>query len=189
MPRLSFVEAATVLLIQFDRTIEIQPESSTCSVVEIPADVAIKKQHSIPRQMRNSARTVVEAQLPELDARWAKTNVQLRGTLEEHEQLAALLRPPSDGDGPFPTESLKSRVLTLSIPDGLTYRQVIAQLQQSGVRIRDEASLGAKLDVAVSMELKSLAGDVFFVRLFQELPVVVEVLDDEVVLHAPADQE
>jgi len=184
LPRLSFVEAATLLLIQFDLTVEIQPEANTCAIVEIPGDVVIKKQHLIPRQMRESARSLIEARMPGLAARWTRTKVEFRGTIEEHEQVTALFKSQSEDQTAMRTESLKTRVLTLLIPNGLTYRQVIAQLQQSGVKIRDEAALGAELDAEVSVQLKNLVGEQFFTSLFRKLPVSVEVLDDEVVLRA-----
>lgn len=189
LPRLSFVEAATLLLIQFDMTLEIQPKSNTFSVVELPADVAIEKQHTIPRQMRDSARSVIEDRLPELVARWTRTRLRFRGTVEEHELVASLLKTQPADERQADDESLKTRLLTLSIPDGATYRQVIVQLKSSGVTIRDEANLGASLDATVSMELQRLPGEQFFDRLFRDLPVIVEVQGNEVILHARHDEE
>jgi len=189
LPSLSFVESVTLLLLQFDLTFEVQPEGNTCRVVEIPDDILIEKRHSIPREKRESARSIVETRLPELSARWTKTEVRFRGTVEEHEQVAELLRRRSENDHADADESLKTRLLTLSIPAGVTYRQVIAQLQQAGIRIRDEAGLGEKLDTAVTVNLRRLPGERFFSQLFQMLPVTVDVLDDEVVLRTQDDEK
>ena len=185
LPPISFAEAVTLVLIQFDLTFSLDPTNAECEVVPLPAEILIKKRHKVPRYLRETAIRQFADQFPNLDPQWLRTAVHVRATLEQHEQIAALLSgsvPRDPGSGV--AESLKTRLFTLSLPDGVSYGEVIRHLRESGISIRSEHLSDDALDQTVTVSLKRVPGPQFFPELFKDLSVVVEVTADEVILRS-----
>ena len=103
------------------------------------------------------------------------------GTVEQHEAIAELLSNPDDIPPPS-LESLKTRRLTLSLNNDVTYRQLIAHFEESDIPIRVPGGLDAELDAVCEVSLRDLPGSEFFPRLFEQLPVRVVVEDNGVIL-------
>lgn len=180
-----FTESATLVLTQFDLAFDIDPANVECTIVPIPEVVLLERRHSVPSRRRDVAQKQLMEKFRELEAQWGRSAVLVHATYEQHEQIAVLLsgKDPAE-DPPVMNESLKTRLFTLSLSNGMTWRALISQLQKSGVVIRAEVDLAELLDQEVSGDFKRLPGSRFFSQLFNELPVQVEVLDKEVVLRA-----
>ena len=184
-----FAESATLVLSQFELDFEIDVAKAQCTIVPISEVVLVERRHSVPSRRRDAAQQQLMEKFPQLDAQWGRSAVLVYATYEQHEQVAVLLsgKDPAN-DSTVMNESLKTRLFSLSLPDGVTWRGLMSQLQKSGVVIRVEVDLAELLDQRVSGNFKRLSGIQFFTQLFDGLPVVVEVLDEEVVLR-PADRD
>ena len=181
-PAMTFAEAATLLLSQFDLTYRIDVATAALEIALIPDVVAIAQSHRVPRRWQESDRRRLAAQFPDLNFEWNRSSVSVAATYEQQQHIASML----SGDamrGAAVTDSLKTRLFTLTLPDGISWRLLIEQLRQSGVPLRVEGNLESQLDESVAVSLTRMAGAEFFPRLFADLPVHVDVLDSEVVLH------
>lgn len=180
-----FAELAMLVLIQFDLAFDIDPANVECTIVPIPEVVLLERRHSVSSRRRDVAQKQLMEKFRELEAQWGRSAVLVHATYEQHEQIAVLLsgKDPAE-DPPVMNESLKTRLFTLSLPNGVTWRSLMSQLQKSGVVIRAEVDLAELLDQKVSGDFKRLPGSQFFNQLFNRLPVQVEVLDKEVVLRS-----
>lgn len=184
-----FTELATLVLTQFDLTFDIDPNKVECTIIPIPEVVLLERRHSVPSRRRGVAQKQLMETFGELEAQWERSAVLVHATYEQHEQIALLLSGKDPATGPLVmNESLKTRLFTLSLPNGVTWRALMSQLHKSGVVIRAEADLAELLDQKVSGDFKRLPGPQFFRQLFHGLPVQVEVLDKEVILR-PADRD
>ena len=184
-----FTELATLVLTQFDLTFDIDPTKVECTIIPVPEVVLLERRHSVPSRRRGVAEKQLMEAFGELEAQWERSAVLVHATYEQHEQIAVLLSGKDPAKGPLVmNESLKTRLFTLSLPNGVTWRALMSQLHKSGVVIRAEADLAELLDQKVSGDFKRLPGTQFFRQLFHGLPVEVEVRDKEVVLR-PADRD
>lgn len=181
---MSFSEAATLLLNQFDLTFRLDAADAALQIVAVPESVVIEQRHSVPRRRRGQVELQLKEQFSDIVMRWERASVYVQATWEQHQQIAALVSGSGSSDDGTPTESLKTRLFTLTLPDGITWRNLIRQLQESGVSIRIEGSIEGELDNTVSVSLNRLPGREFFPRLFADLSVTVDVRDSEVVLRA-----
>jgi len=184
-----FAESATLVLTQFDLTFDIDPAKVECTIIPIPEVVLLERKHSVPSRLRDVAEKQLMETFRGLETQWERSAVLVHATYEQHEQIATLLsgKDPTEGP-PVMNESLKTRLFTLSLQNGVTWRALMNQLHKSGVVIRAEVDLAELLDQKVSGDFKRLPGAQFFSQLFNGLPVQVEVLDKEVVLR-PADRD
>ena len=179
--RLSTLRALMVLLIQFDLTIEIQPEGQRLVVVRAPKNLTVERRHSFETSRQDTFRQLITSQYPGLSLKWSRRAVTFNGTVEQHEAIDDFLSNP-DGIPPPSLESLKTRRLTLSLNNDVTYRQLIAHFEESGIPIRVADSLDVELDTVCEVSLRDLPGSEFFPRLFEQLPVRVVVEDTGVIL-------
>lgn len=181
---MQYSEAATLLLNQFDLMFQINAANATLTITAIPETVVMEQRHRVPRRRRKDVEQQLKNQFADVDVEWDGRGIRAQAAWEQHQKISALISGTDSIDGGTPAESLKTRLFTLTLPDGVTWRSLIRQLNTSGVTIRLEGDLDSELDGTVSVSLNRLAGAEFFPRLFNELPVDVTVLDNEVVLRA-----
>jgi len=177
-------ESGTLLLNQFDLTFQMDAAKAECSIVPIPNAVLMERRHRVNSRRRKWAEAQLTSNYSELTTHWDRSSVLIHATFEQHELIANLLSGRDEGaDDTIMRQSLKTRLFTLSLPQGAKWRSLIDQLQKSGVTVRIEGDLGELLNQKASAEFRRLPGSQFFPQLFKGLPVQVEVRDEEVVLH------
>jgi len=181
LPVLNVMDVATLLLFQFELSPQLSAETHSVHIVPLPKKIELERRHTIPKTIRKTAKSLIEQRYPGLTAQWTRTSVQISGTLELHAEIELLLAGESP-DAATAGSSLKQRTLTLRLQPGVALRQVVTHLHESGISIRYDAVLEPMLDAVVKAELANLPAEDFFRTLFAELPVDVEVTDDEVIL-------
>lgn len=182
LAKMPFAESATLLLAQFDLMYTLDPNTGRCEIVPMPEVVVTERRHVVPRRLREAARRQLAQAFPGVELEWTKSAVVAQATYEQHQQIELVLAGKPLPSRVVPADSLKTRLFTLSLPENITWKSLIDQLQSSGVSIRVEGELEDRLNEKVIAELKRLPGEEFFPLLFAELPVQVTVFDGEVVL-------
>ena len=181
LPNLKVMDAVTLSLFQFELSSQIVGEKHRVHIVPLPDKIELERRHTIPKTLRKTARSLVEQRYPELAARWTRSSVRISGTLELHAEIESLLAGEAS-EAAGSDSSLKERILTLRLQPGVSLRQVVTHLTESGISIRYDEDLDSMLDQEVTAKLDNLPAEEFFRTLFGDLPVDVEVTDNEVVL-------
>lgn len=116
IPDASFVEALSLILIQWDLTFEWIDRAAGIRLVNVPERVVIEKRHRAPaRELAELAIDRCRDQVPGLEMRSAgKGEIAAVGTIEQHEALERLLRPAAGPAKKAPT----STTFTLQFKNG-----------------------------------------------------------------------
>ena len=179
LPIVTAAGALSLVLIQFDLTFVWVDAGQGIELVPIPEHVVVERR---PRAKgRSAAETLklIAERYPDLDAKLEGADVLVRGTLEEHEAVAALLNPSSTKKptGPVPAP-LRQRNFTLTFKRA-PVRDVMKKLEESNVVfVYDAAALtaaGVNLDQTVDLELNKAPADEFFQALFSPLKLAFEI--------------
>lgn len=160
LPAINAVEALSLVLIQFDLTFQWSEAAAGLKIVPLPDDVAISRPYTPRGLSAVAAARDWPAKIKGLRAEPQGNRVKVTGTLEQHEALAALLRPPRRGSSPKPTTPpvpLEERVyadLKFSRQPAIV---LIRTLEKNGIQFEyDKDQLqqaGIALDKRISMNL------------------------------------
>jgi hypothetical protein len=189
-PAISFSDAATVILNQFDLAFTVDPDSTSIHIVSIAQIPRVSYRHRFTASIRKTAETAVQQQLPDLRPKWSSSAAELTASLREHARLAAVLdqieRPPTAAPS-VPAGSLKSRALQIRAGER-TLGELVDFFRSQGVPIEvvDAGSDDVAERLARRVDLSDLQGplpaQVFFERIFGTAFETVDVQDDKVVL-------
>jgi hypothetical protein len=108
IPEATATEVLSLILIQFDLTFAWTDNGNGIRIIPVPGRVALERAH-LPAPGRTAADSLADwrQSLPDLDARIVDDEVQVRGTIEEHEAIERLRRPPPRTGPPPATRRLK----------------------------------------------------------------------------------
>jgi hypothetical protein len=189
-PAVSFSDAATVILNQFDLAFTVDSDSASIRIVSIEQIPHVLFRHRFNASVRKTAETTVQQQLPDLHPKWSSSAAELTASLRDHARLAALLdqieRPPA-APPVVPAGSLKSRSLQIRAGER-TLGELVDFFRTQGVPIEvvDAGSDEVTERLARRVDLSDLQGQmpaqVFFERIFGNTFGTVDVQDDKVVL-------
>ncbi len=175
------VEALSLVLIQFDLTFAWGSERNVIRLLPIPERVQLERRYRPRGQSAAQAAAAWREKIAGIDVELLGGYVVVRGTLEQHEAVAELLRPvgrrpagPRKGKLP----ELKRRKFTLTL-DGVPAQALMQKLEESEVEFRYDAialkAAGVDLDRVISLDVKEAGADVFFHAVFDPLGLQFEI--------------
>lgn len=176
LPDVTITEAISVVLIQFDLTFRWIDKGAAIELIPIPDVVAIERKHH-PKQKPVDAIVQIRERFPQLEAEVWKTEISVKGLLEEHEAVAAFLRGESS-QSPIKIEAptaLKKQVFGLEA-ERVPLSALMRKLEESAVNFEydpDELkAAGVDLEQKVRINVKKASAEEFFKLLFD--PVGLE---------------
>ncbi len=184
LPSVTSWEALSLILIQFDLTFRWKSGGAAIEIIPIPPRVALEKRYPLA-DMQAAAKEVQAAagELRGLEAREDGSEMVVRGTLEQHERLAQILRPGTESSAPRSSPAddpapLSRRRFTLRIRN-VPAAALIRKLEMSGIRFAWDAkalaAAGVKLDQPISMDVKMATPDEFFKAMCEPLGLEFQV--------------
>jgi len=176
----NFVEALSLVLIQYDRTFEWDEAGHAVTIVPIPEKVWIERKHSIPAARRDSVIEEIGGILESIDHTLERDRLLVRGSIEEHEKIATALgqRPGKSTPIKGALPPLKQRAYTLTA-EKVRVGDALQALREQGITIDyDEAAFeAANIDFnqRVDLKLNKASADVFLSMLCEPLGVDYEI--------------
>ncbi len=176
LPDVTIVEALSVVLIQFDLTFRWIDKGTAIELIPIPDVVVLERKHH-PKQKPFDVINEVRERFPQLEAEVWKTEISVKGSLEDHEAVAAFLR----GDrvnSPIkiePPQPLQKQLFTLKA-ERVPLIALLKKLEESAINFdydSDELKkAGVDLEQKVQIDVKKASAKEFFKLLFD--PVGLE---------------
>ena len=176
LPDITIVEAISVILIQFDLTFRWIEKGEAIELIPVPDVVVLERKHH-PKQKPAEVIEQIRDRFPQLEAEVWKTEISVKGLLEEHEAVAAFLRgegvnSPVKIEMPQP---LQKQLFTLKA-ERVPLSALIKKLEESAVSFDydpDELkAAGVDLEQKVQIDVKKATANEFFKLLFD--PVGLE---------------
>ncbi len=191
LPKLSFVELATVVLNQFDLTFKVSDNAAEFTVVSIDPDELFEHRYLVGKFEPTVAETW-QSQLPDVEIKWNKSNATITTTLLNHARLNGILQQvvfavTSDSTTSNTQISLRTTAYQLKA-ERATLGELIEKFRLGKITIEvvDETSDAVQAIMKESISLsgfsEKLPGAKFFPLLFGKHFKRVEVGDDRVVL-------
>jgi len=179
MHHVNFVEALSLVLIQYDRTFEWGKDGSV-TIVPMPEKVWIERKHAIPEGRKDSLLDDVGGILKSIDHTLERDRLLVRASIEEQEKIATALgqRPGKSTPTKVSGAPLKQRLFTLTA-DKVRIGDALQALREQGITVEyDEAAFqAAKIDFTkrVDLKLNKASADVFLSVLCEPLGVDYEI--------------
>ena len=191
LPRMSFIELASVILNQFDLTIKVSDHAAELTIVPIDPDESLEHKYLIGR-FKPSVSKTWQSQLPDVEVKWTGSNAMIVTTLRNHAKLNAILQDAmfavaSDSTPSNAAASLRTTTYQLKA-ERATLGQLIEHFRRENVTIEveDENSDAVQAVLRESISLSELSeklpGTKFFPLLFGTHFKRVDVKNDRVVL-------
>ena len=179
LPGVTAAGALSLVLIQFDLTFAWVDGGQGIELMPIPEHVVLERRPRAKGRSAADTLKLIGERFPDLDAKLDGADVLVRGMLEEHEAVAALLNPSSTKKPAGPVAApLRQRNFTLTFKRA-PVRDVMKKLEESNVVfVYDAAALkaaGVNLDQTVDLELNKATADEFFKALFSPLKLSFEI--------------
>ena len=92
LPRMSFVELATVILNQFDLTFELAGDRSEMTVVPIDQNKRLEHRYLVGSRLKSAMTATWKQEVPDIEVHWAGPNATITTTLQQHAVLYALMQ-------------------------------------------------------------------------------------------------
>jgi len=177
IPEATAAEALSIILNQFDLTFEWANRGLGVRLLPIPATIAIARTYVLHGRAGEEILRTLRSRIEGLDAGVRNGNLVVRGTIEEHEIVAAALgRSRKSSRTPMKTKAsalpLERQSYSLQVRNA-RLRDLLDELKDRGIPLRfDAASLqkaGIDLNRKVSLDLNNLPARQFFNELFDPL--------------------
>lgn len=179
LPQVTATEALSLLLVQFDSTFEFISDRAAIRIVPIPQQVVIERTHSVPA---NSQATVEAAreQIADAEIERSGTKLIVRGTVEQHDELAAWLKPGERKSvKPAEPKPLAQRRFTLS-QRNVSVGDVLKTFANFGVKIAYDPSQFADAKISLDQKIDIDVQGVSAEKLFRDhlAPLGIDVTID-----------
>jgi hypothetical protein len=166
LPSVNAVEALSMVLIQFDLTFQWKENAGGLQIVAVPAEVSIARSYTPRGSSATATAKKWSAKIDGLQAKVDGRRVLVTGTAEQHEAVAALLRPsrvrPGGRPKPVPLEKRKFKLKMERKPA----IALIRKLEESGIVFKYDASklkaAGIDLSQPISLDLKDATANELF---------------------------
>lgn len=183
LPSVSAAEALSMVLIQFDLTFAWRPDAAGVRIVPVSKDVAVERFYTPRGTPAAAAAREWTERFPGLRAEAKNDRVLVRGTVEQHEAVAALLglngggldrgHRPQVGPRATPPTPLSHRTFVKLKFQRVPAIALIRRLEQTGIVFQyDEkqlATAGIDLNTPISMDLKDATAEEVFAALCKPL--------------------
>ena len=176
----NFIEALSVLLIQYERTFEWNKSFNEVTIIPMPEKVWVERRHAVPVNRRETILDDVDGILKSIDHTLERDRLMVRGSIEEHEKIATLLgqRPGKSTPTKVSAAPLKQRLFTLTA-EKVRIADAFQALREQGVTIQyDEeafAKAGVDFEQRVDLKMNKASADLFLTTLCEPLGVAYEI--------------
>lgn len=176
----NFVEAMSLVLIQYERTFEWDKQGGAVTIVPMPEKVWIERKHSIPTAKQDSLRRDIGGILESIDHTLERDRLLVRGSIEEHEKISTALgqRPGKSTPTKVSNAPLKQRLFTLTA-EKVRVGDAFQALREQGITIEydEEAFQAANVDLTrrIDLKLNKASADVFLSVLCEPLGLDYEI--------------
>jgi len=171
IPEATAAEALSLVLNQFDLTFEWADRGAGVRLVAIPASVTIERSYALHGKSAGETLRVLHSKIEGLDAEIRDGQLVVRGTLEQHELVAAVVglsKGPMRTTGRRPATPLERLSFALQAR-GVNLPELFDELRKQGLKIQynadDLRKAGVDLKQKVSVDLPHLPASQFFTRL------------------------
>ena len=176
----NFIEALSVLLMQYERTFEWNKSFNEVTIIPMPEKVWVERRHAVPVNRRETILDDVDGILKSIDHTLERDRLMVRGSIEEHEKIATLLgqRPGKSTPTKVSAAPLKQRLFTLTA-EKVRIADAFQALREQGVTIQyDEeafAKAGVDFEQRVDLKMNKASADLFLTTLCEPLGVAYEI--------------
>jgi len=148
-------------------------------LLPIPDTVFVERKHR-SKQKPGEAMTLIQEQLPRVDAQLVKSDIVVKGTIEDHEAVAGLLRGervagPARIELPKP---LKEQQFSLEAA-GVPISAIMSKLEESAISFEYDPdkfqAAGIDLQKKVQIKIKKASAEEFFKLLFDPIDVAFQI--------------
>jgi hypothetical protein len=178
LPAVTAPEALSLVLIQFDLTFAWIDGGQGIELVPVPDTVTVERRVKAKGRTPADTQKLIAEQFPDLDAKIDGGDVVVRGTVEQHEMIAALLNPTSTRPTVKAPAPLKQRSFTLEFRR-VPISAAMKKLEESGVVFAYDAvalkAAGVDLDQTVDIKLNKATATEFFDALFAPANVSFQI--------------
>lgn len=188
LPRMTFVELATVILNQFDLTLKLVGDSAELSIVPIDAGATLEHRYAVGSKLRSGVISAWQDRVPDVVIKWTGSTAVVTTTLDEHALMNSILLDLEHPDAPIKAAgSIRTTNYQLKA-ERATIGQLIDYFRSQKVKIEmidaDSAETRALLTELVQLDTitEKQPGTKFFPLVFGKHFSKVEVLDDRVIL-------
>jgi hypothetical protein len=171
IPDATACEALSLVLNQLDLTFEWLPHEAGVRLVHVPDHVAIERTYALHGKRAPQTIRILHSLIEGLDVQTRGTKLVVRGTLEQHEIVASVIRgtngslQPKSKQAAVPIEK-QSFMLQAA---GVSLQELFAELKKQGLPMEYDAALlkkaGVDLRRKVDIDLPRLPAAEFLTRL------------------------
>jgi hypothetical protein len=194
LPRMTFLELACLVLIQFDLYPVADPDSPRITITPISAAPPCELRHAIASRDKSAVMAEWNRRHPDLQVRWATSSATFTADLATHAEFRSLIADntaESDSTAlntkPL-TDSLRTRLFQLKA-ERATLAAVVESFRSNGVPIEIPGEMTPEIQkrlktlIPLDQASRKLPGSEFFPALFKDHVQSVEVLDTKIILH------
>ena len=192
LPRMTFAEAATIVLNQFDLEFRLSDNGRSVTLRSIAPEEAFDHRYSPGKKFQTALTEHWKDRFPEITVMWSGSVATVNATLEQHGQLNATLSEllnstEAETTKPATPNSLRTKTFTFRA-ERATIGDVIAYFRTNNVVIEvtddDQAATKAVMKEIVQLSdiKEKKTGVELFPLIFGHHFRKVDVLDDRVVL-------
>ena len=192
LPRMTFAEAATIVLNQFDLEFRLSDDGRSVTLRKIAPEEAFDHRYSPGKKFQTAVTEHWKDRFPEITVMWSGSVATVNATLEQHGQLNAALSElvdstEADTKKPETPNSLRTTTFTFRA-ERATIGALIADFRTNNVviEVTNEGQAATKAVMKEIVQLSDIKEKKTGVELF---PLIfgrhfrkVDVLDDRVVL-------
>jgi hypothetical protein len=187
-PDMTFSDAATVVLNQFDLMLSEEDEAGSVRVTAIDLSLTLERAYVFGAEHRPLLTRTAHEKYPDLALKWTAGTLRVTAALDQHlwfeEQWEQTQQVPTSTGAPT-AGSLLTRKFTLKV-EHVTLGQLIASFRSSGILLdvidAEDPALQAVLKQEVSLDLNSVGAESFFGTVFGAHFETVSVTAERVVL-------
>jgi hypothetical protein len=171
IPDATACEALTLVLNQLDLTFEWLPRETGVRLVQVPDHVAIERSYALNGKRAPQTIRILNSLVEGLDAQSRGNKLVVRGTLEQHEIVASVIR---GNNGSAQSKSKQHAVAIekqsfMLQAGGVSLQDLFVELKKQGLPLEYDAALlkkaGIDLRRKVDIDLPSLPAAEFLTRL------------------------
>jgi hypothetical protein len=179
LPEVPVIEALSVVLIQFDLTFRWANEGDAIELIPIPDVVMFERKYPAKKKPADVL-ALIRQHFPNLEAELLKNEIAVHGLLEDHEQIAGLLRgdvrkKPNKVEAP---NDLRVQIFTLKA-ERVPVISLMKKLEESDVTFHydlDELKkAGIDLETQVDIDVKEASAEQFFKLIFDPVGIQFQI--------------
>ena len=171
IPDATVCEALSLVLNQFDLTFEWLPHEAGVRLVRVPDHVAIERTYALHGKRAPQTIRILHSLIEGLDAQSRGGKLVVRGTLEQHEIVASVIRGASGSLQPKSKQAavpIEKQSFMLQA-GGVSLQELFVELKKQGLPMEYDAALlkkaGVDLRRKVDIDLPRLPAAEFLTRL------------------------